>query len=568
MKKNPASQSGIFNPRVLLAMALCSVGVFLAALGFAATPTTPLAPTGPGWSIVTSPNTSATQNDYLKSVACASASDCWAVGYYLTGNNTPQTLIEHWNGTSWAIIASPNTSATQGNALSAVACASASACWAVGSYNNGNVNRTLIERWNGTSWAIITSPNNGTMGNGLSGVTCSASECWAVGWYLYATGDLFTPSALGTLIERWAGTSWDIVASPNPEVDFCGTLACAILDSPLVAVTCASASDCWAIGNAGIDVLFEHWDGSSWAIVASPSFNEQYAVPKAVTCASASECWAVGYYYDGGAPEPENHAFIERWDGTSWAFVSPPNTTLLSGVTCVSASDCWAVGPPIEHWGGTSWAIVTSPNTSGYLNSVTCTSASQCWAVGNYVSGTGYYQTLIEEYAPTIPPLTSVVSRKVHGSAGTFDIDLPLTGPGGVECRSGGANGAYKMVFSFVNNVTNCGTASIGSLSSGPGPNRCTVNLAGVANQQNLTVTLSNVLDSQNNTGNVSATMGVLIGDTGGNRSVNSSDVSQTKSKSGQAANSTNFRTDVSVNGTINSSDVSLVKSKSGTALP
>ena len=184
------------------------------------------------------------------------------------------------------------------------------------------------------------------------------------------------------------------------------------------------------------------------------------------------------------------------------------------------------------------------------------------------MNASGAQLTLFEEYAPTIPPLTGVVSRKVHGGAGTFDINLPLTGPRGVECRSGGANGAYKMVFSFVNNVTSCGTASIGSLSSGPGPNRCTVNLAGVSNQQNLTVTLSNVLDSQNNTGNVSATMGVLIGDTGGNRSVNSSDVSQTKSKSGQAANSTNFRTDVSVNGTINSSDVSLVKSKSGTALP
>ena len=38
MKKNPASQSGLFNPRVLLAFCLCSVGGLLAMLSFASTP--------------------------------------------------------------------------------------------------------------------------------------------------------------------------------------------------------------------------------------------------------------------------------------------------------------------------------------------------------------------------------------------------------------------------------------------------------------------------------------------------------------------------------------------------
>jgi hypothetical protein len=119
-----------------------------------------------------------------------------------------------------------------------------------------------------------------------------------------------------------------------------------------------------------------------------------------------------------------------------------------------------------------------------------------------------------------------------------------------------------------VNNLASCGTASTGSLSSGPNLNQCTVDLTGVANKQYITVTLNNVFDSQNNTGNVSRTMGVLIGDTTGNGSVNASDVSLTKSKSGQAVGATNFRADVTANASINSSDVSTVKSKSGTALP
>src|SRR5437879_5254744 len=47
------------------------------------------------WSIVTSPNTSTTQNNLL-GVTCVSASDCWAVGSYVAGSGAPRTLIEHW----------------------------------------------------------------------------------------------------------------------------------------------------------------------------------------------------------------------------------------------------------------------------------------------------------------------------------------------------------------------------------------------------------------------------------------------------------------------------------------
>jgi hypothetical protein len=59
-----------------------------------------------------------------------------------------------------------------------------------------------------------------------------------------------------------------------------------------------------------------------------------------------------------------------------------------------------------------------------------------------------------------------------------------------------------------------------------------------------------------------------LVGDTGGNGSVNASDVSQTKSRIGQTVASTNFRSDVNVSGTINASDTSLVKANLGRALP
>ncbi|MGI8438061.1 MAG: dockerin type I domain-containing protein [Chthoniobacterales bacterium] len=90
-----------------------------------------------------------------------------------------------------------------------------------------------------------------------------------------------------------------------------------------------------------------------------------------------------------------------------------------------------------------------------------------------------------------------------------------------------------------------------------------------MTNAQNVSVSLTNVTDTFGNTSaSVTATMGVLLGDTSGNGTVNASDVSQTKAQAGQAVTISNFRTDVNANGSINSSDVAVVKSQAGTSLP
>ena len=168
--------------------------------------------------------------------------------------------------------------------------------------------------------------------------------------------------------------------------------------------------------------------------------------------------------------------------------------------------------------------------------------------------------------------LVSAVSRKTHGAAGTFDVPLPLSGTPGLECRSSGGN--HTLVFTFSNNVT-AGSASItagtGSVTGSPSfsGNTMTVNLTGVTDVQQITVTLTGVTDSSAQMlPDTSVSINMLIGDTTGNKSVNASDVSQTKGQSGAAVTASNFRTDVSANGVLNASDVSLVKSRSGSALP
>ena len=159
------------------------------------------------------------------------------------------------------------------------------------------------------------------------------------------------------------------------------------------------------------------------------------------------------------------------------------------------------------------------------------------------------------------------MSRMVHGSS-TFDLNLPLNGRG-IECRRGGANNNYSVIFTFTNNVTTCGTTpnAGGTVAAGPNANQCTVNLTGVVNGQTTTVELDNVTDVSNATGNVSVLMGLLIGDTNADGFVDAIDVAQTKSKSGQSISASNFREDVNVDSFLDAIDVALVKSRSGSVL-
>ncbi len=94
-----------------------------------------------------------------------------------------------------------------------------------------------------------------------------------------------------------------------------------------------------------------------------------------------------------------------------------------------------------------------------------------------------------------------------------------------------------------------------------------TIPLTNVGNAQTIVVTLLHVT-SGGVTGSLSIPMVVLAGDTNGNKTVNASDIGQTKAQSGQAITPANFRTDVNINGSINASDIGLVKSRSGQSVP
>lgn len=366
---------------------------------------------GTRWSAVTSPNGGA-GNDQLYGVAALSSSRVWTVGFSIQQNGPPQTLTERWDGVQWSVVSSPNR--IGGASLSSVAAISPTDIWAVGT----DVSGALTEHWDGTQWSFVTNPNQGTV-HFLSGVAAlSTSDVWAVGQYLTVSG------TLDTLTERWNGATWSIIPSPNATSQ----------GNDLLGVAVVAAKDVWAVGNQidsnGIQqVLIEHWDGAKWSIVPSPSPGVNGNSLNGVVAVSATDAWAVGYQTNGSGIQ---QALIEQWNGRQWNVVSSPSPgpTMndLSGITALSATDVWAVGyhdgnnivqTLIEHWNGTQWSAVTSPNTASgsFLNAVSAASANNAWAVGTSGTLFGVYDTLIEHWDGHA---WSIVTSPSPGSAGSL----------------------------------------------------------------------------------------------------------------------------------------------------
>jgi hypothetical protein len=223
-----------------------------------------------GWSILPSPNPAGTNDAVLSAVACTSDSACMSVGNY-AGSAGSLTLAERWNGTSWSIVPTPNRVNTKNGILNGVSCAGPSSCTAVGyTFTARSVQRALVEAWNGTKWVIQPTPlPAGAVSVGLDAVSCTAPDsCMAVGGY--AVSGVFAQQQ--PLAESWNGSTWAIVPTPNPQPEN-GSFA--------EGVSCTAANACTAGGNydyADINqsIFALRWNGTMWVMQKQPNPRGQF----------------------------------------------------------------------------------------------------------------------------------------------------------------------------------------------------------------------------------------------------------------------------------------------------
>ncbi len=354
--------------------------------------------------MVASPNASGLDNT-LFDVAVLSATDAWAVGEYtVDGGGAVRTLIQHYDGTTWTTMPSPNrltgTGRNQINSLRGVTAIAADDVWAVGytvSYDDPY--QTLTMQWNGAAWSIVDSPNYTFPGayNALLDVTAVASnDVWAVG------GSPFAGVSARGLLLHFDGVSWSVRPGP-PNFEFWASSTC----TGMVAL---SATDVWAVG----DYDPWHLDGTAWTVPAAGAqfANDVDALPGTV--------WAVGSYAANpseGAPYGP-YPIGYRFTGTGWQQQSAAALGLgvLTGVAVRADTDVIAVGYSGQftlalRFTGTEWHQLAagnanpSPSTTLAIANVllgVAHASTSVWAVGYYYTGTGtaagVTRTLIERY--------------------------------------------------------------------------------------------------------------------------------------------------------------------------
>jgi len=150
------------------------------------------------------------------------------------------------------------------------------------------------------------------------------------------------------IFEHWDGKQWTI--APGPSAGGIGPLAS---HHALFAISAASATDVWAAGAEnpaipipnGTEPLFEHWDGHTWSVVASPSLTGKIS---AIVALGPDDVWAVGLQGFGIDTGQQGQGLIEHWDGQQWSVIANPSPqpfTQLSGVACdPSTGKIWVVG--------------------------------------------------------------------------------------------------------------------------------------------------------------------------------------------------------------------------------
>jgi hypothetical protein len=210
---------------------------------------------GSSWVRVTGAFTSGL--NYLYSIDAVSANDIWAVGF----TQNYQTITEHYNGTAWQVVPSPNVG-TIGSFLYGVSAISSNDVWAAGAYYNPSyVFQNLVEHWNGTSWQVVNTPNVGTASNFLLGISAIPGLIMAVGTDLQNTDTPNTTYHPLAIESTGSGAPWYLTSTP-PSVG--------PNDNRFVAVSCSSANDCVGGGNYiatppnGHHGLAEKWDGVTW----------------------------------------------------------------------------------------------------------------------------------------------------------------------------------------------------------------------------------------------------------------------------------------------------------------
>jgi hypothetical protein len=301
---------------------------------------------------------------------------------------------------TWTRVPSPNRGTVASTLQDVAMVPDTSTAWAVGYTYDSSVGayRTMTQRFNGTTWSIVTSPNGSASGySQLNRVDAtSASNVWAIGY----------DSQAGTLVHRYDGTKW--VAMPSPAGN-----------APR-GLDVVSPTEAWVAGYSGSAATISQWKNGTWTTrYTQASTGRHLTVFEAIAVDSTGKVWAVGWDRDYNAPGRPVSSLVVHFDGSTWSRPSTPNPlnrNTLTDVVALANGDVFAVGVAQDTSGGgitprslmlrrhgPAWTSLTVPpgeaGSQDQLLAVAAVSSSSVWSVGYYTSpSTGLYEPLLVQW--------------------------------------------------------------------------------------------------------------------------------------------------------------------------
>ncbi|WP_130345640.1 hypothetical protein [Herbihabitans rhizosphaerae] len=250
----------------------------------------------------------------LRAVDGTGRDDVWAVGSAAadTSGIGTDTLVQHWNGTAWSRVPSPNLGADRdATRLFDVEAIARDNVWAIGGHTAADTTTStpVVIHWDGTEWRVV--PTGCRSAHSIAART--ATDIWIAGrtmchfdgstWTVHDLGmvgptripsltdiamvgpagaiavGLYTApcpprACYGSEVATWDGTRWQSTIASNEE--------------RLVSVHPLSPNDIWAVGSTGV----RHYDGSTWTTVAGTG-----GANGDITVDQTGTVWAVGPTY-------------------------------------------------------------------------------------------------------------------------------------------------------------------------------------------------------------------------------------------------------------------------------
>jgi putative cell wall-binding protein len=401
----------------LVALVAAAIGVF-AGPGHAAV--TGVCPTG--WSTVATPAVAPSGRELLQDVTAIADDDVWAVGWQqATSDDWLAPLTEHWNGSTWTRVASPNPGAGTHSQLTKVDASGPSDVWAAGAADVG-----WTQHWNGSAWTVAPLPAT-TAVNDLA--AAGPGQAWAVGTMIVGN------QPVGVVL-HWNGSAWAPAITAAPDATF------------FSAVAASGPNDVWIVGENDHLVttpFVEHWNGTTWTVMdVGAVLPAGHATFASVSSSGPGDAWILGTKATSPGLVDAAARYTLHWDGSAWSYV--PFTEALglgtnmvvTSVLALGAGNAIAVGalpvnghayPFTLRWSGDQWTGEPEPLTNGpaVLSAVDGAPDGTRWAVGSANDGTATFaaRRCDGPNGPVLDPVTRIAGPDRIATSVAASMTLP-----------------------------------------------------------------------------------------------------------------------------------------------